>query len=266
MSRIYNNTMSLNTQRALNKNTSAQSKVLEKLSSGMAINRAADDAAGLSISQKMRANIKAMERSSKNAQDAISFVQAAEAALDEVSNMLTRAAELAEQKNDGIIAKENEYGGPNVSTDEDLKAVQDEMDQLGDQINCIITYTKFNGVSITKTLKFGIDGSDRSLSVGTNITDPQLDGTKNVKAVTGMVKTINTARSYLGAMQNRVQYAKNNVDANVENLTAAESRIRDTDMAAMMSEFNKYNILTQAATSMLAQANSTPQSVLSLLQ
>lgn len=254
MSRIYNNTMSLNTQRALNKNTTMQGKILEKLSSGMAINRAADDAAGLSISQKMRAQIKAMERSSKNGQDAISFVQAAEAALDEVSTMLTRATYLAEQLHDGINQKE------------DKDAINAELTQLGEQITCIIEDTKFNGVSISKTLNFGIDGTDKELAVGTTITDPKLGADKTVAEVTAMVKSISDARSYFGAMQNRVEYAKNNIDANVENLTAAESRIRDTDMAAMMSEFNKYNILTQSATSMLAQANSTPQSVLTLLQ
>lgn len=255
MSRIYNNTMSLNTQRALNKNTSMQGKVLEKLSSGMAINRAADDAAGLSISQKMRAQIKAMERSSKNAQDAISFAQAAEAALDEVSTMLTRATYLAEQLHDGINQPDDE------------EAINAELNQLGSQINCIINDTKFNGVHINGgELNFGIDGTDNTLPVGTTIEDPGLKGGVKVAEVTAMVKTISSARSYLGAMQNRVEYAKNNIDANVENLTAAESRIRDTDMAAMMSEFNKYNILTQAATSMLAQANSTPQSVLTLLQ
>lgn len=254
MSRIYNNTMSLNTQRALNKNTSMQGKVLEKLSSGLAINRAADDAAGLSISQKMRAQIKAMERSSKNAQDAISFVQAAEAALDEVSTMLTRATTLAEQLHDGI------------NQQEDTDAINEELNQLGEQITCIISDTKFNGVSINSKLNFGIMGTDAELQVGTDITDPQLAADKTVAEVTAMVKSISDARSYFGAMQNRVEYNKNNIDANVENLTAAESRIRDTDMAAMMSEFNKYNILTQSATSMLAQANSTPQSVLTLLQ
>ena len=257
MSRIYNNTMSLNTQRMLNKNTLQQSKVLEKLSSGLAINRAADDAAGLSISEKMRGSIQAMKRSSKNAQDAISLVQATEAALDEVSTMLERCAYLAEQLHDDI------------NDANDTTAINNELTQLQNQMNCIIQNTKFNGTNINAigTKKFGIDGSDKTLGIGTAVNSVTGAGSgATVASVTAAMVAINKTRSYLGAMQNRLEYAKNNNDANMENLQAAESRIRDTDMAAMMSDFNKYNILTQAATSMLAQANAAPQSVLSLLQ
>ena len=262
--RINNNIMSLNAQRHLGRNTNAQSKVLEKLSSGLAINRAADDAAGLSISQKMRHNIAALERSSKNAQDGISFIQAAEGALDEVSNMLTKITELAEQLHDGILTT-----GDGTTTDvSDQKAITNEMDQLYAQINCIIKDTTFNGIHISEQVAFGINGTDATLDVGQTMT--ALTATITVASAVGDVKTnidiVDSWRSLLGAQQNRLEYAKNNVDTNVENLTAAEARIRDADMAKMMSEFTKYNILTQAATSMLAQANSVPQSVLTLLQ
>jgi len=254
--RINNNIMSLNAQRMLGKNTTGQSKTLEKLSSGLQINRAADDAAGLSISEKMRGNIRALERSSKNAQDGISFLQAAEGALDEVSTMLERASELAEQLNDGI------------NQSDDKKAINDELKELGKQITCIIDDTKFNGINIKTATSFGINGTNARLSVGTTMNSASAACTADnqVNEVTTKIKTVNEWRSTLGAHQNRLEYAKSNVDTTVENLHAAESRIRDTDMAAMMSNFNKYNILTQAATSMLAQANSTPQSVLSLLQ
>jgi flagellin len=244
----------MNAQRALGKNTDAQSKVLEKLSSGYAINRAADDAAGLSISQKMRSSITALERSSKNAQDGISYVQTAEGALDEVSTMLTRCTELAEQKLDGALDTE------------DIQAIKDEMNELSSQIKCIIEDTKFNGKNITDELKFGIEGTDSSLGVGTTISDPGVSGDDSVNDITTKVKTINQYRSLLCAQQNRLEYAKNNLDTTAENLQSAESRIRDTDMASAMSDYTKYNILTQAATSMLSQANSAPQSILSLLQ
>ncbi len=265
--RINNNIMSLNAQRHLGRNTNAQSKVLEKLSSGLAINRAADDAAGLSISQKMRHNIAALERSSKNAQDGISFIQAAEGALDEVSNMLTKITELAEQLHDGILTSAN--GTSTTAGTGDKDAINNEIKQLYTQINCIITDTTFNGIHINKNgIEFGINGTDSLLAVGTTMTTftDTLAETLAVTTVKGNIDSVDSWRSLLGAQQNRLEYAKNNVDTNVENLTAAEARIRDADMAKMMSEFTKYNILTQAATSMLAQANSVPQSVLTLLQ
>ena len=261
--RINNNIMSLNAQRHLGRNTNAQSKVLEKLSSGLAINRAADDAAGLSISQKMRHNIAALERSSKNAQDGISFIQAAEGALDEVSNMLTKITELAEQLHDGILTSANANGTG------DKDAINNEIKQLYTQINCIISDTTFNGINIKRDdITFGINGTDSLLTVGTEMETfaTTLAEASAVTTVKGHIDKVDSWRSLLGAQQNRLEYAKNNVDTNVENLTAAEARIRDADMAKMMSEFTKYNILTQAATSMLAQANSVPQSVLTLLQ
>ena len=251
--RINNNIMSLNAQRHLGRNTTAQGKVLEKLSSGLAINRAADDAAGLSISQKMRHNIAALTRSSQNAQDGISFLQAAEGALDEVSNMLTKATTLTEQLHDGILDSDDET------------AITNEITHLYTQMNCIITETTFNSVTIfDNTLGFGINGTDSTLDIGTAF--GALTQKTTVTETRENVVSVNEVRSALGAQQNRLEFAKNNVDTNVENLSAAEARIRDADMAKMMSEFTKYNILTQAATSMLAQANSAPQSVLTLLQ
>lgn len=249
--RIMNNVSALNAHRALGKNTSAQSKSLEKLSSGLAINRAADDAAGLSISESMRAQISNLKRWSKNAQDGISFVQTAEGALDEVSNMLVRMTELVAENEDGIMKSEDKA---NISA---------ELTQLNAEITSIITTTKFNGVAINSTsvnLASGITTADVDLSslasgAGTD-----------ASSVSAAVVALSQARGTFGALQNRLEYKINNLNCTVENLTAAESRIRDTDMAAEMSTFNKNSILVQAATSMLAQANSAPQSVLSLLQ
>jgi flagellin len=243
--------MSMNANRALGKNTSAQQKSLEKLSSGMAINRAADDAAGLSISESMRTQISGLERAAKNTQDGISFIQTAEGALDEVNTMLTRMEELAVEAGDGIMSTN------------DKTNITAEMTQLQTEISQIIDNTKFNSVSIGSSIEIMIDDNGTTMSVGTSINVSVGTTVSDVKAA---VNTVTGIRATLGAQQNRLEYKYNNLKSTTENLQSAESQIRDTDMASQMSDYNKTSILVQAATSMIAQANSAPQTVLSLLQ
>lgn len=253
--RINHNIMSMNANRALGKNTSAQSKSLEKLSSGLAINRAADDAAGLSVSESMRVQISGLERASKNVQDGVSFIQTAEGALDEVSNMLVRMEELMIELKDGVLG------------DDDKANIGKEITELNTECADIIKNTKFNGISISKQIDIGVTDDDTTtVQVGAAITWTDITSASGTSGVKGAAKNITTIRATLGAQQNRLEAKGRNLDCTVENLQSAESRIRDTDMAAEMSNFNKYSILLQASTSMLAQANSAPQSVLSLLQ
>lgn len=253
--RINHNIMSMNANRALGKNTSAQSKSLEKLSSGLAINRAADDAAGLSVSESMRVQISGLERASKNVQDGVSFIQTAEGALDEVSSMLVRMEELMIELKDGILG------------DDDKANIGKEISELNTECDDIIKNTKFNGISISKQIDIGVTDDDTTtVQVGAAITWTSITSASGTAGVKTAAKNITTIRATLGAQQNRLEAKGRNLDCTVENLQSAESRIRDTDMAAEMSNFNKYSILLQASTSMLAQANSAPQSVLSLLQ
>lgn len=257
--RINHNIMSMNANRALGKNNRAQSKSLEKLSSGLAINRAADDAAGLSISESMRAQIAGLDRASTNAQDGVSFLQTAEGAMDEVSNMLVRLEELAVQKSDGVL------------NSNDTANIEKEMTALTDEIKDILKNTKFNGNSIKNQIKIGVDDNARLVTVGiasNKLGDlaSKLNESSDTKAIKSAATELSGQRAEFGAQQNRLESKINNLDSTVENLQSAESRIRDTDMAAEMSNYNKYSILVQASTSMIAQANSAPQSVLSLLQ
>jgi flagellin len=243
--------MSMNANRALGKNTTAQQKSLEKLSSGLAINRAADDAAGLSISESMRTQISGLERASKNTQDGISFIQTAEGALDEVNTMLTRLEELAVEAGDGVLQTN------------DIANINEEMTQLKSEINDIISNTKFNSVSISSATSIVVDDSGTTVSIGTAIS---LTLTTDISGIKKAVSSITTIRAKLGAQQNRLESKYNNLKSTTENLQSAEAQIRDTDMASEMSDYNKTSILVQAATSMIAQANSAPQTVLSLLQ
>lgn len=255
--RINHNIMSMNANRALGKNNTAQAKSLEKLSSGLAINRAADDAAGLSISESMRSQIAGLDRASTNAQDGVSFLQTAEGAMDEVSNMLVRLEELAVQKSDGVL-NTNDKGN-----------IDEEMTALTAEIKDILTNTKFNGNSIKGEIKIGVDDNARLVTVGVSDLGDKasaLSSTSDTAAIKDAATELSTQRAKFGAQQNRLESKINNLDSTVENLQSAESRIRDTDMAAEMSNYNKYSILVQASTSMIAQANSAPQSVLSLLQ
>ena len=281
--RIQHNISALNAHRQLGTNQTGIAKNLEKLSSGYRVNRAGDDAAGLAISEKMRSQIKGLETAQKNAQDGISLVQTAEGALTEVHSMLNRMVELATQSANGTY-----------DTTTDRAALQAEVDSLIDEVDRIAKNTNFNG---QKLLSGGLDtASGLKLQVGPSaaetinvkvasmaasglgsgantIASLKATGIKTLTGANTAIDTINAAindvstqRANLGAIQNRLEHTINNLGVTAENMTAAESRIRDVDMAKEMMEFTKNNILSQAATSMLAQANQTPQGVLQLLQ
>ena len=263
---INNNIPALNTRNQLyNTNLSTQ-KSMEKLSSGKRINRAADDAAGLSISEKMRAQIRGLNQATRNAQDGISFIQTAEGAMDEISNMLGRMKELLVEKSNGTY------------NDDDTANIDLELKQLGTEIDNITTNTKFNDKSsFTATVRITIrDDGATGLTINpvvlTSITGlgAKVSGATTaanaIVAVETAIKSVNSTRASYGAMQNRLESTVRSLKTTTENLQASESRIRDTDMAEEMSNFTKNNILVQAGTAMLAQANQQPQNVLSLLR
>ena len=266
---VQHNMQAANASRMLNITASAQSKSTEKLSSGYRINRAADDAAGLSISEKMRRQIRGLDRASTNAQDGVSAVQTAEGALTEVHSMLQRANELAVQAANGTNASK------------DVKAISDEISQLKTEISRIADTTDFNGkkmldakdVSIFAGYEAGdanivISGMSLKSTVAAELTAfSTSDEAKSLIAnIKSAIQLVSDARSTFGAVQNRLEHTVDNLDNVVENVTAAESRIRDTDMADEMVKYSKNNILQQAGQSMLAQANQSTQGVLSLLQ
>jgi flagellin len=255
---INNNISAINTRNQLFVTNSAAGKSMEKLSSGKRINRAADDAAGLSISEKMRAQIRGLLQAARNAQDGISLIQTAEGALDEVSNMLVRLKELAVQKANGTY------------NDEDKANLALEMESLTNEISNIFTNTKFNGSSVLATSVAIVISDDGTTALTINATSTDgitsLSSGSSVTNIETAIKNVNKARARYGALQNRLESTVRNLKTTAENLQAAESRIRDTDMAEEMSNFTKYNILIQAGTAMLAQANQAPQSVLSLLR
>ncbi|RDY90684.1 flagellin [Bacillus amyloliquefaciens] len=326
--RINHNIAALNTSRQLNAGSNAASKNMEKLSSGLRINRAGDDAAGLAISEKMRSQIRGLDMASKNAQDGISLIQTSEGALNETHSILQRMSELATQ------------AANDTNTDSDRSELQKEMDQLASEVTRISTDTEFNtkklldgtakdltfqiGANEGQTMSLSINKMDsESLKVGTTYTANDdgsklvtadgkeatlvTDGSKgpngyydtddklvyqadsalakdtkvtkgidissSAKAASSALTTIKTAidtvsseRAKLGAVQNRLEHTINNLGTSSENLTSAESRIRDVDMASEMMEYTKNNILTQASQAMLAQANQQPQQVLQLLK
>jgi len=277
--RINNNIMAMNAHRQLGINQTNSSKSMEKLSSGFRINRAADDAAGLSISEKMRGQIRGLKQASRNSQDGISLIQTAEGALNETHAILQRMRELVVQ-------------GGNLATNqpEDLKAIQDEIKALVDEIDGISQRTAFNGKTLMagsykdgeSALVFQIgananqamsvhieDMSANALGVHGTITVSDFTGSASfndaVSVIDAAIEKVSAERSKLGAVQNRLEHTIANLDNAAENLQAAESRIRDVDMAQEIMAFTKNNILQQAATAMLAQANMAPQSVLQLL-
>jgi len=324
--RINHNIAALNTYRQLTANNLNASKSIEKLSSGLRINRAGDDAAGLAISEKMRGQIRGLEQASRNAQDGISLIQTAEGALNEVHSILQRMRELATQ------------AANSTNTDADRAQLQKEFNQLTSEINRIGNTTEFNtqrlmgsggssiklqigantnqsfdiiiydmrasalglsstqsgasatspgasttanGTSISTELQNGIakavfaSGSANVLTDTSNATgDPEValkittfsGASAAISKIDIAINTVSTERARLGSYQNRLEHTINNLDTSAENLTAAESRIRDVDMAKEMMEFTKQNILTQAAQAMLSQANQQPQSVLQLLR
>lgn len=272
--RINNNLMAMNTHRQLGIANNSGAKSMEKLSSGFRINRAGDDAAGLSISEKMRAQIRGLNMASRNAQDGISLIQTAEGALDETHAILQRMRELAVQA----------ANDTNVSVDRG--ALQKEVDQLAAELNRIAENTEFNtqvllsggfsekvfhiGANKDQDMKLtinnmsasalGVSGADGVISISGQTTANQA-----IKTINDAIETVSEERSKLGAFQNRLEHTIKNLDNAAENLQAAESRIRDVDMAKEMMEFTKQNILQQASTAMLAQANQQPTTVLQLL-
>ena len=287
---VQHNLTAMNANRMLGITTGQQAKASEKLSSGYRINRAADDAAGLSISEKMRKQINGLDRASTNAEDGISAVQTAEGALAEVHAMLQRMNELAVQS----------ANGTNSISDRD--AIQAEVTALEKEIDRVATSTKFNELyllngtgnanhtgNVNEVLKFSLHvGADQytsnTITVSISAMSAANIGVENIKVsastlsagqanartaisvISAAIQKVSTQRSALGAVQNRLEHTIANLDNVVENTTAAESRIRDTDMAEQMVEYSKNNILAQAGQSMLAQANQSTQGVLSLLQ
>ncbi|WP_426052583.1 flagellin Hag [Bacillus sp. DC4300-2b2] len=322
--RINHNIAALNTLNRLSANNGASQKNMEKLSSGLKINRAGDDAAGLAISEKMRGQIRGLEMASKNAQDGISLIQTAEGALTETHAILQRVRELVVQA-----------GNTGTQQGEDLTAIKDEITALVEEVDGISNRTEFNGKKLlngtfngvgtpgtpatpptdpddpstgtpavpatpgdalvfqiganaTQQIKvniqdmsaaaLGVTDADGAVETGKSVKDIDVSKFETIAAdddggfddqlaiVDGAIKQVSAQRSKLGAVQNRLEHTINNLGASSENLTAAESRIRDVDMAKEMSEFTKNNILSQASQAMLAQANQQPQNVLQLLR
>ncbi|MCM3137636.1 flagellin Hag [Bacillus safensis] len=315
--RINHNIAALNTLNRLSANNGASQKNMEKLSSGLKINRAGDDAAGLAISEKMRGQIRGLEMASKNAQDGISLIQTAEGALTETHSILQRVRELVVQA-----------GNTGTQQGEDLTAIKDEITALVEEVDGISNRTEFNGKKLlngtfngvgtpgtpadpdagtpeipategaalvfqiganaTQQIKvniqdmsasaLGVTDADGAVETGKSVKDIDVSKFETIAAdddggfddqlaiVDGAIKQVSAQRSKLGAVQNRLEHTINNLGASGENLTAAESRIRDVDMAKEMSEFTKNNILSQASQAMLAQANQQPQNVLQLLR
>ena len=268
---VQHNMSALNANRQLGVTVGTLSKSTEKLSSGYRVNRAADDAAGLSISEKMRSQIKGLNKASSNAQDGISLVQTAEGALNEAHSILQRMNELATQ------------AANDTNTGVDREAIQKEINALGSELNRIASTTQFNTMNLvdgtfeSKSLQVGsLEGQKIGLSIATMSGDALsvtslLVSTfaKSGRAMTKIqsaIDKISTQRSALGAVQNRLEHTVKNLDNVAENTQAAESRIRDTDMAAEMVQYSATNIIQQAGQSMLSQANSQTQGVLSLLQ
>ncbi|MDX8044602.1 flagellin [Gracilibacillus sp. S3-1-1] len=313
---INNNIPALNTHRQLGINQGAQQNSMEKLSSGLRINRAGDDAAGLAISEKMRAQIKGLDQASRNAQDGISMIQTAEGALQETQNILQRMRELATQ------------AANDTNNDTDRGEIQKEINELTSEVNRIANTTEFNtkemlnvsGSGFSATFQVGANNgqsmsinvlsmdaealgiaggssgiangasvsghgvasavvSGAALTSGTDVSNgtsssgtlSALDVSDHDKATAAIevfnnaIETVSAQRSQLGSFQNRLEHTISNLDNSSENLSAAESRVRDVDMAKEMMEMTRANILSQASQSMLAQANQMPQSVLQLL-
>ncbi|MGN8647378.1 flagellin N-terminal helical domain-containing protein [Gracilibacillus sp. HCP3S3_G5_1] len=269
---INNNIPALNTHRQLGINQNAMQSSMEKLSSGLRINRAGDDAAGLAISEKMRAQIRGLDQASRNAADGISMIQTGEGALQETHSILQRMRELAVQS------------ANDTNVEVDRNELQKEVAQLIEEIDRIAnntefnTQTLFNGDLAESGVTFHI-GANEGQNIEVTFADMTTTGLEvsdidisNQESADAAITTINDAiekvsaeRSKLGAVQNRLEHTISNLDNSSENLSAAESRIRDVDMAKEMMEMTRANILSQASQSMLAQANQMPQSVLQLL-
>jgi len=281
---INHNMRAMNAQRNMGINTNNAAKSMEKLSSGLRINRAGDDAAGLSISEKMRAQIRGLDQASRNSQDGISMIQTAEGALNETHSILQRMRELAVQASNDT----------NVTVDRN--SIQDELKQLESEVTRIGQQTQFNeqnilnGGEIDTTVAASNKSLQVNLQVGANCgqsiqvtfsamnsttlgvsgvngkVSSYADATKAIQTINDAITAVSKERSKYGAVQNRLEHSIANTDNASENLQSAESRVRDVDMAKEMMSYSKNNILQQAAQSMLAQANSSTSGVLQLLQ
>lgn len=272
--RINANLEALNAWRNLSVTSTNLSKAMEKLSSGLRINRAGDDAAGLAISEKLRSQVRGLNQAIRNAQDGISLIQTAEGALQETHSILQRMRELAVQ------------AANDTATADDRTAIQKEIDQLLQEIDRIANNTQFNTIKLldgstvaTSGLSFQI-GANQGQSINVTIKSEKaasmtingIDVTSAASAdaaiasIDEAIKYVSLQRAELGAVQNRLEHTIANLSVAVENLTASESRIRDVDMALEMMNFTKTQILQQAGVAMLAQANMAPQAVLQLLR
>lgn len=268
---VQHNMAASNANRQLGISTNVLSKSTEKLSSGYRINRAADDAAGLSISEKMRSQIRGLNKASSNAQDGISAIQTAEGALNEAHSILQRMNELATQ------------AANDTNTTVDRNAIQSEINALTSEVSRIASTTQFNtqnlldGTFSSKNLQVGALNGQKiaididtmnaaALSVEALCVSTFADAGKAMSAVQKAIEKVSKQRSSLGALQNRLEHTVNNLDNVAENTQTAESRIRDTDMASEMVQYSATSIIQQAGQSMLAQANSQTQGVLSLIQ
>ena len=267
--RINTNLNAMIATNQMSKNTALAGSSMEKLSTGLRITKAGDDAAGLAVSEKMRAQIRGMEQAERNVQDGISMVQTAEGALEEAGNIAQRMRELGVQAGNDTLSAEDR-----TKVKEELKQLQDEMKKISEE-------TKFNGKKLlntagTFTIQAGANSETRTIttadlsSIANGLSTITISSSAQaqsfVENVDKALTSINDARSALGAMQNRLEYTANNLTTSTENLTAAESRIRDVDVAKEMVTLSKLNILNQASQAMVSQAKQQPESVSQLLR
>ena len=267
--RINTNLNAMIATNQMSKNTALAGSSMEKLSTGLRITKAGDDAAGLAVSEKMRAQIRGMEQAERNVQDGISMVQTAEGALEEAGNIAQRMRELGVQAGNDTLSAEDR-----TKVKEELKQLQDEMKKISEE-------TKFNGKQLLNTagtfsIQAGANSETRTIttadlsSIANGLSTITISSSSQaqsfVENVDKALTSINDARSALGAMQNRLEYTANNLTTSTENLTAAESRIRDVDVAKEMVTLSKLNILNQASQAMVSQAKQQPESVSQLLR
>jgi flagellin len=265
--RINSNVEAFNAHRNLVGSSAKLAKSMERLASGSRINRAADDAAGLAISERLRGQVRGLAQAQRNAQDAVSLVQTAEGSLTEIHSMLQRVRELAVQYKNGSLGTA------------DRTSIQSEVNQLASEIERIGQSAEFNGTPLldtvgTMTFQVGANDGERiavatislGASVGSTYNVLTQAGSSDISEIDAAISKVSEQRAVFGAVQNRLEYTLNNLATYQENLMASESRIRDVDMAAEMVDFTKLQILQQAGTAMLAQANQGPQGVLSLLR
>ena len=268
--RINTNISAMQATTSMAKNSALAGNSMEKLSTGLAINKAGDNAAGLAVSEKMRAQIRGMEQADKNVQDGISLVQTAEGALGEAGDIVQRMRELSVQ------------AGNDTLNESDREKIAEEIGQLQEEIGKIAEETKFNGNQLLNgskadfTIQAGATDETRTItmenlsSIANDLSALKVDTVSNaqssIEALDTALNSINKSRANLGAMQNRLEATSSNLSTSIENLTSAESRIRDTDVAKEIVKLSKLNLLTQTSQSMVAQAKSQPENVMSLLR